>query len=128
MPRGYPVSRSVKRELFDRVCSGVAVTRASLELGVSRSTGWVWWRDAGAMELLKGTGDHGVADPGDLSRLGGRGHRLSFDERMSIMRGRDAGLSPAAIGELLGRDRLHLRYLCTDSDTAERLLKSHAVR
>lgn len=105
MPRGYPIPRSIKHELFDRVCSGVAVTRASLDLGVSRSTGWVWWRDAGAMELLKGTGDHGVADPGDLSRPGGRGHRLSFDERMSIMRGRDAGLSPAAIGELLGRDR-----------------------
>ncbi len=105
MPRGYPVSRSVKRELFDRVCCGVAVTRASVDLGVSRSTGWVWWRDAGAMELLKGTGDHGLADPGDLSRAGGRGHRLSFDERMSIMRGRDAGLSPAAIGERLGRDR-----------------------
>lgn len=105
MPRGYPISRSVKRALFDRVCNGVAVTAASVDVGVSRSTGWVWWRDAGAMELLKGTGDHGVADPGDVSRQGGRGHRLSFDERMSIMRGHDAGLSAADIGELLGRDR-----------------------
>ena len=66
MPRGYPVSRSVKRALFDRVCCGVAVTRASVDLGVSRSTGWVWWRDAGGMELLKGTGDHGLANPGNL--------------------------------------------------------------
>jgi transposase, IS30 family len=105
VPRGFPVSRSVRRELFDRVCGGVAVTRASVDLGVSRSTGWIWWRDAGAMELLKGTGDHGVADPGDLCGPGGRGHRLSFEERLSIMRGRDAGLSAAAIGELLGRDR-----------------------
>jgi IS30 family transposase len=57
------------------------------------------------MELLKGTGDHGLADPGDLSGPGGRGHRLSFAERIEIMRGRDAGLSPADIGELLERDR-----------------------
>lgn len=105
MPRGHPIARSVKRQLFDLVCQGAAVTRASSELGVSRSTGWVWWRDAGAMELLKGTGDHGLADPGDLSRPGGRGHRLSFEERIEIMRGRDAGLSPADIGELLERDR-----------------------
>jgi len=33
MPRGYPVARSVKRELFDRVCGGVAVTRASVGVG-----------------------------------------------------------------------------------------------
>ena len=105
MPRGHPIARSVKRQLFDRVCQGAAVTRASLDLGVSRSTGWVWWRDAGAMELLKGTGDHGLADPGDLFGPGGRGHRLSFEERIEIMRGRDAGLSPADIGELLKRDR-----------------------
>jgi transposase, IS30 family len=65
MPSGRPVARSVKRELFDRVCGGVAVTRASVELGVSRSTGWVWWREAGGMELLKGTGDHGLANPGN---------------------------------------------------------------
>ena len=86
MPRGYPVARSVKRELFDRVCGGVAVTRASVELGVSRSTGWVWWRDAGGMELLKGTGDHGLANPGNVCLPGGRGHRLSLDERVEIER------------------------------------------
>jgi transposase, IS30 family len=105
MSRGYPVPRSVKRELFDRVCRGVAVTRASVDLGVSRSTGWVWWRDAGGMELLKGTGDHGVANPGNMSLPGGPGHRLNLDERFVIMRGRDAGLSNAEIAEQLGRDR-----------------------
>ncbi|MFZ1178067.1 MAG: IS30 family transposase [Mycobacterium sp.] len=105
MPCGYPVARSVKRELFDRVCGGVAVTRASVELGVSRSTGWVWWRDAGGMELLKGTGDHGLANPGNVCLPGGRGHRLSLDERVAIMRGLDQNLSYTEIGALIGRDR-----------------------
>jgi len=105
MPRGYPVARSVKRELFDRVCSGVSVSRASVELGVSRSTGWLWWRDAGGMELLKGTGDHGLANPGEVSLPGGRGHRLSAEERVAIMRGLDNKLSYTEIGELIGRDR-----------------------
>jgi IS30 family transposase len=105
MPRGYPVARSVKRELFDRVCGGVAVTRASVELGVSRSTGWVWWRDAGGMELCKGTGDHGLAHPGNVSLPGGRGHRLGLDERVAIMRGLDQKLSYAQISALIGRDR-----------------------
>jgi IS30 family transposase len=95
----------VKRELFDRVCCGAAVTRASVDLGVSRATGWVWWRDAGAMTLLLGTGDHGVADPGNLSLEGGRGHRLNLNERIEIMRVLDAGLSCAEIGRRIGRDR-----------------------
>src|SRR5271155_1298044 len=99
MPHGYPVARSVKRELFDRVCGGVAVGRASVELGVSRSTGWVWWRDAGGMELLKGTGDLGLANPGEVSLPGGRGHRLSAEERVAIMRGLDNKLSYTEIGE-----------------------------
>ena len=79
--------------------------RASLDLGVSRSTGWVWWRDAGGMQLFKGTGDHGLANSGNMSLPGGPGHRLSLDERVVIMRGHDAGLSNTQIAEQLGRDR-----------------------
>jgi IS30 family transposase len=105
MPSGYPFSRSVRREFFDLVCCGTPVIRAERQVGVSRNTGWGWWRDAGAMKLLKGNGDLGLANPGDLSRPGGRGRRLSFDERIAIMRGRDAGLSDAEIGDQIGRDR-----------------------
>jgi transposase, IS30 family len=105
VPSGHRVPRSVKRELFDRVCGGVAVTRASVGVGLSRSTGWTWWRDAGGMELLKGTGDHGLANPGNLSLPGGRGHRINAEERIQIMRMRDAGLSDAEIGRCLGRHR-----------------------
>ncbi len=105
MPSGYPFSRSVRREFFDLVCCGTPVIRAERQVGVSRNTGWGWWRDAGAMKLLKGKGDLGLANPGDLSRPSGRGYRLSFDERIAIMRGRDAGLSDAEIGDQIGRDR-----------------------
>jgi IS30 family transposase len=58
------------------------------------------------MELLKGSkGPRGAACPGDVDRVGGRGHRISYDERVEIMRGLDRGRSYAEIGEDLGRDR-----------------------
>jgi transposase, IS30 family len=105
MPSGYPFPLEVRRTFFDRVCQGQAVTRAACELGVFRNTAWKWWRDAGAMQLLKGNGEHGLANPGDWSRPGGRGHRLSYDERVQIMRGRDKRLGLGDIAEQLGRDR-----------------------
>jgi transposase, IS30 family len=46
-----------------------------------------------------------VVDLAELSSPGGLGHRLSLQERMAIMRGRDAGLGYAEIGRLIGRDR-----------------------
>jgi IS30 family transposase len=45
----------------------------------------------------------GLLEPGDLDRPGGRGQRLSFDERIEIMRGRDAELTYAEIGRQIGR-------------------------
>jgi transposase, IS30 family len=106
VPSGVRVSRSVKREFFDLVCGGMATTAASVRVGVSRRTGWMWWREAGAMKLRNGAnGLGGLASAGDLLRPGGRGHRVSFEERVEIMRGRDAGLSFAEIGERIGRDR-----------------------
>ena len=103
---GVRVSRAVKREFFDLVCRGIATTGASVKVGVSRRTGWHWWRDAGAMKLRNGAhGVGGLASPGDLLRPGGRGHRVSFEERVEIMRGLDAGLGFAEIGERIGRDR-----------------------
>jgi transposase, IS30 family len=106
VPSGVAVSRAVKREFFDLVCLGMATTEASLKVGVSRRTGWYWWRDSCGMKLRNGkNGLGGLADPGDLCRPGGRGHRISFEERVEIMRGRDAGLSFAEIGERIGRDR-----------------------
>ncbi|KUI47466.1 integrase, partial [Mycobacterium sp. GA-1199] len=107
MPSGYPHPRSTRRELFDRVCQGVGVERAAREMGVSTTAATLWWREAGAMKLLRGNNraGHGVVDPGDPDGPGGKGHRLSLDERIAIMRGLDAGLSDAAIADQIDRDR-----------------------
>jgi IS30 family transposase len=105
MPSGYPHSKLTRRAVFDRVCQGTALKRAARELGVSTTSAWLWWRDAGAMKLLMGSGELGLADPGDLDRPGGRGHRLSYDERVEIMRGLDRGRKQVDIARQLGRDR-----------------------
>jgi IS30 family transposase len=104
MPTGYRAPWWLKRQLFDLVCAGTSVREAERQLGVSRNVGRAWWRKAGGMKLLIGKGDLGLAEPGDLTRTGGRGHRLSFDERLLIMRGLDQGLRQAEIARQLDRD------------------------
>jgi transposase, IS30 family len=104
VPIGHPVSRSVKREFLDLVCRGMATTEASVRVGAARRTGYFWWRDAGGMKLRQGRWG-GLADPGDLRGPGGRGHRLSFEERVEIDRGLHAGLSCADVANTIGRDR-----------------------
>jgi IS30 family transposase len=74
-------------------------------MGVSTTAAGLWWRDAGAMKLLMGKGDLGLADPGDLDRPGGRGRRISYDERLTIMRGLDRGHKQAQIARQLDRNR-----------------------
>jgi|SRR6185437_4555677 IS30 family transposase len=106
MPSGYPHSPAVRRGLFDRVCRGAPLFVAAQGMGVSTTSAWLWWRDAGAMKLhLGGRGQRGLLESGNMSLPGGPGHRLSVSERVEIMRGRDAGLSAADIAERLGRDR-----------------------
>jgi transposase, IS30 family len=105
VPHGVPFSRSFRRELFDRVCRGESVRDAAVGAGVSYNTAWLWWRDAGAMRLGRNSKSAtGLLEPGDLDRIGGRGHRISFDERIEIMRGLDAKLTYAKIGDRIGRD------------------------
>jgi len=53
------------------------------------------------MELLKGTGDHGLANR-ERVVVRRRGHRLSAGERVEIMRGLDNELSYAEIGKRIG--------------------------
>jgi IS30 family transposase len=77
-------------------------------MGVSTTAAGLWWRQAGAMSLQRGQNaerTHGLVEPGDPGLPGGRGHRLSLDERIAIMRGLDAGLSYAEIGRRIDRDR-----------------------
>jgi IS30 family transposase len=104
VPCGFPFSRSVRRDLFDRVCRGESVRDAAAGVGVSYNTAWLWWRDAGAMRLGRNSKSAtGLLESGDLDRPGGRGHRLSFGERIEVMRGLDAKLTYAEIGGQIGR-------------------------
>jgi transposase, IS30 family len=108
MPSGYPYPKATRRQLFDRICRGEPLERAAREMGVSTSAATMWWRQAGAMPLHRGQnteGTHGLVTPGDPDRPGGRGHRLSPEERVQIMRGLDAGLNYSQIGRLIDRDR-----------------------
>jgi IS30 family transposase len=94
--------------LFDRVCVGEPLKVAARAMGVSTTVAGLWWRQAGAMSLQRGQNaerTRGLLTPGDPDRPGGRGHRLSLDERIAIMRGLDAGLSYAEIGRRIDRDR-----------------------
>ena len=117
MPYGHPFPRSMRRELFDLVCAGTSVRQAERLVGVSQTTGSVWWREAGGMRLLKGKGQLGLADPGDRTRRGGRGHRLSYEERVTIMRGLDRGLGCNTDSVVILRrrltDRIGDRMLCS---------------
>src|SRR5688572_20984138 len=102
----------MRREFLDRVCLGESLREAGREVGVSIQTGWKWWHDAGSMQLRSGTGsDTGLAEPGDRHRPGGRGHRLSFDERLIIMRGLDQGLKQVEIAGQLDR---HPSVICRE--------------
>ena len=134
MPSGYPFSRSVRREFFDLVCQGMPVIRAERVVGVSFLTGSRWWRQAGAMKLqVNSWGRGGLANPGNVSVPGGRGHRLSLDERIAIMRGVDAKCSYAEIGRRLGRDRSvvwreHQRNRNPDGDYHARMAHARAAQ
>jgi IS30 family transposase len=77
---------------------------AERELGVSRNVGAPWWRKAGGMKLREGRGGGGLIVTVDWERPGGRGHRLSYDERVEIMRLRDKGFKQAEIARRVGRD------------------------
>ena len=132
MPSGYRFSRAVRREFFDLVCQGVSVIEAERTVGVSFLAGSRWWREAGAMKLrVNSWGPGGLAHPGNLSAPGGRGHRLSLDERIAIMRGLDAKLSYAEIGRRIGRDRSvvwreHQRNRNPDGDYHTRMAHGRA--
>jgi IS30 family transposase len=104
VPSGVYASRLMKRELLDRVCVGASISQAAAALGVSRSAGWQWWREAGGMTLAHGRRG-GTTEPIDGNGPGGRGHRINLAERVQIMRGLDEGASCAEIGRRIDRHR-----------------------
>jgi transposase, IS30 family len=102
---GRAFSLTVRHELFDRICGGVPLRTAARELGVSKTAATSWWQQAGGMTLTWGPAAGGLKVPGDQQRSGGAGRRLSWAERMEIMRGRDRGVSYAEIARRIGRDK-----------------------
>jgi len=80
-----------------------------------------------------GSGSRGLAEPGDLDRCGGRGHRISYHERVEIMRGLDRGQCRAEIARRLGRDRSVIgreieRNRNPDGDYHARMAHARATR
>ena len=105
MTSGRAFAVAVRHELFDRICGGVPLRTAAHDLGVSRTAATSWWREAGGMTLTWGRPAPGLPAPGDQEGRGGIGRRLSWAERIEIMRGRDQGLSYAEIARRIDRDK-----------------------
>jgi IS30 family transposase len=90
----------VRHEVFDLLCAGVPLIYAVPRVGVSPRQATDWWRQAGGMALSKELPLAAVVEG-----PGGLGHRLSLEERIAIMRGRDRGQGCAEIGRQIGRDK-----------------------
>lgn len=95
--------RVLRGKLFDLVCSGESVAAASRAVGVSKTTGKRWWREAGGMKLNVGAvgGVGAVVSVGE----GGPGRRLSLHERHEISVGLVLEWSCAQIARAVGRHR-----------------------
>ena len=58
------VSFETRVEFFDLVCAGMGMRPASGLVGVSRGTGWLWWRKSGLMGVpILRTRHGGLAGP-----------------------------------------------------------------
>ena len=93
---------NARTEFVDLVCGGMSVDRAARRVGASSGTGTTWWSQSGQMRVNMGR-EGGLADP--VPSLEGPGRALSLAERGMIQMGRRSGLSYAAIGEAIGRNK-----------------------
>ena len=98
----------MRDRLLGLVCAGRSLHGAAVEVGVSVSTAWRWWAQCGRMELEVAHGRHGgllAPTPHPVPGAGACRRALTSEDRAVIGVGRRQGLSCAAIGVLIGRDR-----------------------
>ena len=97
-------SAGVRDRLVEAVCAGLSLRRAAGLLGVSPATASRWWAQCGGMDLEVSRGRRGGL-PGPVpAEVPGR-RAVTGAERAVIEAGCTHGLSYAAIGQLIGRDR-----------------------
>jgi IS30 family transposase len=94
-------SVKVRHEVFDLLCAGVPLIYAVQRVGVSPRQATDWWRQAGGMVLSRQDRETAARS----ERPSGRGHRLSLEERITIMRGCDLGWGCTEIGRRIGRHK-----------------------
>lgn len=89
---------------LDLVCAGWSLQAAAEEVGASDGSATRWWRQSGRMELkvVRGPGG-GLVEPVPAAVPGRRA--LTSEDRAVIQVGDRQGLSCAAIGVLIGRDK-----------------------
>lgn len=105
-------SVEARDQFLDLVCAGFSLKAAAAQVGASVGSGTNWWRQSGRMELTIDLGrSGGLAGPAPAAVPGRRSGRrtgrrpLSSEDRAVIQAAHRQGLSYAAIGVLIGRDK-----------------------
>ena len=93
----------VRTELVDLVCGGMSILAAARRVGVTHGTGRNWWAQSGRMMTMD-MGAVGGLQSGTLRGKAGRPGDES-GRTGTIQMGRRSGMSYAAIGEAIGRDK-----------------------
>jgi transposase, IS30 family len=102
MARSFPPN--TRTEFVDMVCGGMSIVAAARRVGVTHGAGRNWWAQSGHMMTVNMGAVGGLSDPAPTAE-GPGGRVLNMAERGMIQMGRRSGLSYAAIGEAIGRDK-----------------------
>lgn len=100
---GVRYSEEDRARFMDLVCTGASLYAAAAAVGASNASASRWWAQSGQMRTKARFKGGGLADPVVQDLPGGR--YLSAVERGVIQSGRTLGLSFAAIGAQIGRDK-----------------------
>ncbi|TFD19466.1 IS30 family transposase [Cryobacterium sp. TMS1-13-1] len=92
-----------RTEFIDLVCAGMSIDRAARRVGAAGATGTAWWSQSGQMSINMGM-HGGLVDPAPDVDIAGDWTLTAFDRGM-IQMGRRSGLSYAAIGKSIGRNK-----------------------